>query len=411
MENANKVFESRLPDKAKRLGKKKLLIASVAILLAAALIVGLVLLLIPRTPALSYHGVTVDDEMYAFWYAMLKTEFMRAYRLSGDEHDKAEVWDLPCPREGANGRTWGEVLDDDIRRAIKLKLVSAVMYDELGLEMAENQRARVESYYDDMREYVADGSSATLRELLEEHRTTASALRRCAVFDLKSELLWYQLSLGGAQGLDDNWERGPYLDADELMAEYENYHCVKIVYINNEVYGDYINGSRVEIPLEFDGPGAQNDTDRLELDAYIENNAKGLTPEKFAEYIRRSDEAIHGEGAYPSGIYFTDRSDLTGLLETAVADAVHTVGIGDLARVETPRGVRYIYGCEKETGAYLRPESAVFFTSFFSDAAEAAITARAAAVLDEVVEYTENTEELNVYTIPYNKKFKLCTMG
>ncbi len=409
MENQNKVFESRLPAAPKK-KRKKLLIASVAAVLAVALVLTLVLLLIPKSPALTYHGVSIDSEMYAFWYSMLKTEFMRSYGLSGSTHDKAAVWDAPCPHEGADGKTWGEVLDADIHRAIKLKLISAVMYDELGLEMADNQRARVEAYYDDMREYVADGSASELRSLLETYGTTPSALRRCAVIDLKSELLWYQLSLGGASHMGGEDLR--YLSAEEIMKEYtENYRRVKIVYVNDSVYGSYENGNRIEIPLDFTGPGAQNDTDKQELDAYIANGK--MTPEIFETYLKKSDEEIHAAGTYPSGIYlkiFTDLSE-RGFLEKAVAEVLYSVEPGELVKVETDRGVRYLYGYPLDNAAFLREESKAFFGSLYSDAAESAITARASAELSEVTEHTENYKELNVYTIPYNKDFKLCTMG
>ena len=409
MENENKVFAPRRPAvSGKR--KKKILIASVAAVLAVALVLTLVLLLIPKSPALTYHGVSIDSEMYAFWYSMLKTEFMRSYGLSGTTHDTAAVWDSPCPHEGAEGKTWGEVLDADIHRAIQLKLISAVMYDELGLEMADNQRARVESYCDDMREYVADGSSSELRSLLETYGTTPSALRRCAVIDLKSELLWYQLSLGGASHMGGDDLR--YLSAEEIMKEYsENYRRVKIVYVNDSVYGSYVNGERIEIPLDFTGPGAQNDDDKKELDGYVKNG--GMTPETFDTYLKKSDEEIHAAGAYPSGIYLKMGTDLSerGFLEKAVAEALYGVEPGELVKVETSRGVRYLYGYELDNAAFLREESKAFFGSLYSDAAEGAITARAAAELSEVVEHTENYEELNVYTIPYNKGFKLCTMG
>ncbi len=410
MEHENKVFESRLPAASKK-RRKKIVIASVAAVLAVALVLTLVLLLIPKSPALTYHGVSIDSEMYAFWYSVLKTEFMRSYGLSGDIYNTAEVWDQPCPREGAEGRTWGEVIHDDVHRAIKLKLISAVMYDELGLEMADNQRTIAESYCDDMREYVADGSASELRRLLAEYGSSPAALRRCAVIDLKSELLWYHLAYGGSAGMGES-TGGGYLTTEEIVKEYtENYYRVKIVYVNNSVYGSYVNGKREEIKLDFTGPGAQNDTDKKELDGYVQNG--GMTPEIFESYLSKSDEEIHASGGYPSGIYVTLGSDLSdrGFLEKAVAEAIYGVLPGQLTRVETNRGVRYIYGYELDTGAFLREESAPFFASFYQDAAEAAITARAPAELSEVTEHTENYEDLNVYTIPYNMGFKLCTMG
>lgn len=397
METAKKVFESKLPKKRK-VSRRTLVLSAVALLLAAALIVGLVLLFRPTTPALVYQGVTVDPDMYAFWFAVLKSDFMIRHGLHG-QRDGDALWSAACPEEGNEGKTWGEVLGEEIHTAIKAKLAAAVIFDELGYEMAENQRNRVNTYYEEMLEYAADGDRDELRELMAKYRSTPAALRRCAVIDMKVEVLYSQLSLVPED-----------MSTEELVAYYTStYTRAKIVYINNEHEGVWENGVRVEYPLNLEGVGARNDDDKRELDRYVEGG--GMTEALLAPYLERSDEGLHSEMAYPSGIYATLRSELA-LLEPEVANAVVLATPGSFVRVDTENGVRYVLGCALDTGAYTRAESAVFFSGFYAGAADAAITERAKARLSEIEEFPENYGDRNIFTIPHSDgKLKLCGMG
>lgn len=392
----DRVFEPKLPKKKMSKKKKTLVISITAGVLSLALVLGLCLLLIPSDPALSYHGVTLDREMYAFWFSMLKRDFMLRYGLTS-ANDTAEAWAKVCPREDAGGKTWGELLNEEITEGIKQKLVAAVTYDELGLAMTAGQRRRVDEYYSDMLEYVADGEKSVLKEQLAVFQTSAAALKKCAVLDLKAELLYYHLALNKGAGMGEN-ESDLYLKTAELNSYYlDNYTRVKIVYLNNDSTGN----------------GPTND-DRALLDRYY-NKEEGftMTEAKFDEFVSRSDEALHGSDAYPSGIYATISSELEedGFLEDAVATAVRSARPGDLLKVETDAGVRYVYGYALDSAAYLREESAVFFSDFFEGAARRALTERSAAKAAEVEVIPEGVEGITVETVPVNTKFRLCTMG
>ncbi len=398
MKDTQKVFEPKLKKKKMSKGKKTVLISVTAAVLAVALIVGLALLLAPAEPALSYHGITLDKEMYAFWFSVLKSDFMIRYGLSSRQ-DTPEHWARVCPLEGADGRTWGEILNAEIAEGVKRKLVAAVLYDELGLTMTEGQRRRVNEYYSDMLEYVADGDKGELRELLSTYKTSIGAMKRCAVLDLKAELLYHHLALSGASGMGTT-ESERYLTTAELNSYYlDNYARVKIVYINNDETG-------------ISGVGARNDADKAELDSYCDANGRDLTEALFDEYVARSDEALHGEEAYPNGVYATINSELEegGFLEDAVAEAVRGATPGHLQRVETEAGVRYVYGYALDSGAYLREESKVFFGDFFEGAARKALEARSAASSRDVEVFAEAIRDLTVETVPLNLKFRLCTM-
>ncbi len=393
--NTNRVFEPRLPKKRMSKRKKTVLISLLAALLLAALVVGLCLLFAPPPPVISYHGIRMDAEMYAFWFSVIKNELMRpsAYNIPSTKATPA-FWASACLREDANGRTWGEYMRDAINEAISLKLIAAVMYDELGLTMADGQRERVRSYYDDLLAYAAEGDKATMSRLLETYKTSKGALERCAVLDMKAELLYYQLGLNKGAGMGTT-EEGLYLKTSELTSYYlAHYSRVKIVYIN-DASGD-----------------ATNAADKAALDAHWQNNT--MTEALFDEFVARSDEGLHGEGAYPSGIYVNGQQDLTenGFLEAAVADEVYTAAPGNFLKIKTDAGWRYIYGYALDGSAFLRPESEIFFADFFMDAAALAITNRAKAELDKIEIHDEQAlSAITAEAIPHNVHFKPCTMG
>ncbi len=397
--NSTPLFPPKTAPKRRR--RPTLLISLLAILCLLAVTAGLLLALLPRVPAaLSYKGISVDRDMYAFWYATLKSDFMVRH---GIKTDNDATWSTACPLKEHSGKTWGEVLGTEIHEAIRLKLAAAMLYDEMGLSMATGQSARVSSYLDDLLEYAADGKRDKLREILSYYRTTERAVKKCAAYDLKAELLYYYLAL----------DNGEHLETEELVAYYQKaYTRVKVVYINDSVYGSYENGERTEVPLDFiSGPGAQNGEDEAALDAHLVNGT--VTEAAFEEFLARSDEGLHDEGAYPHGIYSTLGQQLwqTGFLDKSVAEAAYGLEAGVLRKVTTERGVAFLLGYALDTGSYVREESAVFFSDFFSRAAEEAVTARAAALLPEIEEHPEAFAELTVFTVPHNKgELWLCSM-
>ena len=345
-------------------GKKKILLASVAVLLILALCVGLVLLFVPRDPALTFRGVSVDSEMYAFWFSMLKTDFMRRHGIRSTE-DVAATW---ATKSDVEGKTWGQLLNEEISEAIKLRVVAAMLYDELGLQMTTSQKKSIQEYYQDMLTYVADGDKGKMETLTEKYGTSAAAIKRCAAFDLKADLLYYHLSL----------ENGKGLTAEELISYYTKNYCrVKVVYINND-YKAIVDesGVRVETALT-ELEQAANAQQKAALDAYFADEAsegvsyatEDITAEIFETYLAGSDEALHSEGVYPNGLYVTRILDLVtpGLLEEKVYLEALDMKEGDLVRVETESGVRYLLGYALDTAPYNRTESEVFFSNFFPE--------------------------------------------
>lgn len=404
METAKKVFEPKRRSAERKLPWKRIVIAAVALLLIVALTVGLILAFRPRELVVSYRGVGLDAEMYGLWYTILKNQFMMKNGFTSQD-DTAATWDKPCILEGKTDKTWGEVLDAEIREAIKIRLVAAALFDEMGFTLTSGQRARIKSYYNNMVEYKADGDAGEMKRILAKYGSSPSAAGRTAVLDMKADLLYYHMALGKTE----------YMTTEEINSYYrENYYRVKIVYINEEYYRDLVNGEWVEVPFDNNpivGPHVSNSADLAALDGYyFGDGVPGGTPDEklavFEDLLSRSDEGLHAESAYPSGLYLDGKTDYSrsGLLEKEVAASLlqDPPAPGELRRVETEDGVRFIMGYPLDV-AYNREESKVFFTHFFDDVAELAVTARARARLADV-KVDMGDHKLDMYTIPWNDK-------
>jgi len=385
--------------------RKRIVLSAVALLLVAAMVAGAILLFLPSDPVLKYGGVTVTREMYAFWFSVLKKEFMLRYDIYGNEDNPAS-WSEPSKVEG---KTKGELIEEEVDRAIRLKLVSAVMYDEMGFATASSQRDTVKSYYEETLELVANGDKDALEEIAAKYGTTVKAIKKCAALDLKAELLHAYMSS----------ETGAGMTATELHTFYvNNYTRFKVVYLNKSVRGSLNDeGERVETALTEPEKVRREQWD-AELAAYLDGGVREgeMTAAIFDEYVKNSDEDLHIEATYPNGLYTSWYISLsgTGLLEEEVIEEVGYLTEGGLERVETDDGVRYIFGYPLLTAPWNEDSESnlsEFFVNFRSSAAAYTLTKKAEALLAEVREYPENAEGISVNTIPYNVEIKLCTAG
>lgn len=375
-------------------------ISLIAGLLAIVLLAG-VLILIPKNPVLRYGGVSVTDEMYAYWFSLYKEQRMIGNSIYGYQDTDPATWDAPSDVEGL---TVGEKITAEIHNDIKMKLVAAVLYDKLGAKSPISQRAYVREHIREMTDYRADGSRAELKALAEKYGTTVKAIKKCAAIDLKAELYFKYLEDTSTGEMSNT----------EMHAFYtNNYKRFKVLYLNSEVKGTMENGQRVETPLTEAEKTARAAID-LELKTYLFNgeNVGKMTAEKFDEYLKNSDEGLHAEGAYPDGLYVSRYNSLgEGVLEDEVIEEVAYLHVNELLRVTTDKGVRYIFHYPLLTAPYNSAHLQEFFYSFTANAAAYTVAARVTAELGDVKEFPENRQDITVYTIPYNTDFEFCRIN
>ncbi len=379
---------------------KVILIALVALVLVAAIVLTTVLLLLPKNPVLKYGGLTVTSEMYAFWFSITKTDMMLKYGIKSYE-DTAATWDSPSDVEG---KTWGELLTEEVDRSIRLRLIAAAMYDSLGLASAYSQKEIVKDYCDDMLQLKAGGDKDAYRALCEKYGTTERAIKKCAALDVKAELMYEYLALRTGGGLTNT----------EMHTFYVNhYDRFKVLYLNKTVRGEMVDGKREETPLT-EVERANTAKWDAELEEYLGGGAKEgeMTEEIFETYLKNSHEALHAEGGYPDGLYSSRYINLrdVNVLEDKVVEELAYLKEGELLRVETEDGVRYIYGYHLLTAPYNNAAFEEFFLNFHASAAVYTLAQRASAELARVKTYEENLATDLIYRIPHNFLFDFCAV-
>lgn len=372
---------------------KRLLIAGIALLLALLLALGGFLLFRREKAVFSYHGVALTAEMYHFWFSSLKTDYMVTYGLRSDTES---TWQAPCTVTGEEGKTWGEFLTERIDEAIKAKLVAGVLFDRMGVTMGSADRAKIAQYLEDEYEYATNGDREAFALLLEKYHTTESALKQCAILELKAELLYSYLYGNEGQSMTVG-EKEDYFKA--------HYKRVKILYLNE--------GEKTVLK---DGGGTEKEQFTVEDWTFYTNTEKELSPligedsalteARFDELIKSSHEPLHA--IYEGGVYIYDKAtddvNFTNMIGgEAVEKAAKEVKVGELRRVETADGVRFVFGYELDYAPYLKSINADFFTDFLSDAAGEALNNRVKAELSSVTVH-EGTyaKRVPIEDLPYN---------
>ncbi len=372
---------------------KRLLIAGIALLLALLLVGGGFLLFRREEAVFSYYGVPLTLDMYHFWFSSLKTDYMVTYGLRSDSE---ATWRAPCTVKGQEGRTWGEFITERIDEAIKAKLVAGVLFDRLGVTMGSADRAKISEYLEGEYEYAANGDREAFSLLLEKYHTTEDALRQCAILELKAELLYSYLYGNGGQSMTVG-EKEDYFKA--------HYKRVKVLYLNEEK----------KVVLKEGGGTEEKDLNAMEIyenqaaDAALsllvgENST--LTEARFDEYIARSNEPLHA--IYEGGVYIYDKAvtdvNFTNMIGgEAVEKAAKEVKVGELRRVETADGVRYVFGYTLDYAPYLKSANADFFTDFLPDAAGDALNGRVEAEISAVTVNGEHyAKRVPIEALPYN---------
>ncbi len=372
--------------------RKNRLRAALAAAVALALLALSLVLFLPRRPAVfSYRGLSVDGEMYAFWFSVLKKDYMVRYGISGTK-DTPEFW----AEAGEGGVTNGDLLTAKIDEAIKAKLVAASLFDRGGFSLSSLQRTAVNTYLDEQIANAGGGDRAALETVAAEYGTTVDALKRCALIDAKAELLYSYLYKYDGSGL-------PAADKESYYRS--TYRRVKILYLNKEIrYSLDAGGNKTETRLTEPEKYARAQTDAA-LSALLPG---GVTEEVFDGYLATSDEALHV--AYPSGLYLYDGIDLSPVLpEAAVLEAALSLEAGQAVRVETEEGVRYLLGYALDAGAYDAKANADFFPGFTLDAARVAINRLVAESVDKVTVHEETKANYSIVDIPYNYVIKPLT--
>lgn len=285
---------------------KRILFVTLAVILAAAALGGLLRLLLPSSAAvLRYEGKTLREDAYAYLFSCYKYEYLVAYKHLGIE-DSDAGWSA---LDEASGKTYDKAFGDAIEKEIALRFVASVLFDKAGASLSGAELSHVESTLSDMEEYSYGGPM--YKQLKARYGVSKSTVKRVALYEAK-----YKALLSYRFGSDYG---GVFAAAyrDELEAFYKaHYKRYNFVYLSDE----------------------KNAKAQEDLRAAV---AGGIAEITFTGWESEYSETPVTE-SYPNGIYLYDGMRYDGAFSAELLSAFRTLSEGEVVELRN----------EKNDGSY-----------------------------------------------------------
>ena len=348
--------------------KKKIVIAAVSVFLALALTVSLLcIFLLGGSPAVTFRGVEISEEVYAYWQSQFKYRYMAS--VNGARDDRS-YWSAVFDPE--TGRTNGENCREFIDSMVRQIMTASAFFDEAGMTVTDAQRSALDQSLEEAVEYRFDGDEDAFESALRAIGSSRRAVQIAILHEHKAQAYMNSLSL----------------DAQQKEAYYvNNYVRVQLYFLSTTV--DYYvdeNGDRV---TEVDEDGNVVDrTDPLTpeekaakeerilylqttLDAWSDDMTPTEREQAFLD-LTSLDNEDRNAGDYPSGYSFAPKANFTqqfaAVHPEVVEAALSLKNIGEYTSVEADGGVWLILRCAFEPAGYEAQDSQDFFGDFLEDA-------------------------------------------
>ncbi len=360
----------------KKLSPYALLAIIVAAAVVALLIAAALFSVASPSAVMSYEGITVDEEMYCFWFSYYKMQVMSAYGIKGTS-DTEKFWQT----EMENGVTYGEYFTEIIDDRIKTKVITSYMFDALGAQLPDYGIEEINDYLEATLDYVADGDKKEFDRIAEKYHTSYNAVKKVASFDYKAELL-FSLMYGD----------GSYATKEQKDNYYnENYSRVKVIFINTKTKTVEEDGKSYTVAL--------TDAEIIEKLTLAESVEEKLTKgADIADLIPiYSDEAASTH--YENGFYLSLKSDYP---VTEVIEASLALSVGEWTRVESDYGIHFISRLPLDEEGYSNKDNSDWFASFDSDVAMTEFDKKILSAIDEVKVNEKNKSKWTIENIKYN---------
>jgi len=352
----------------------------------------------PKMMQLGDSKITLN--LFYFYLSRMKGTYCATYGISATDDSH---WDAVMD---SSGKTYNEYYTEFVLNEVKNLLAAVHLFDELGLELTDDELDQIDEEIQRMIDEEAEGSKSKFNNILADYGANVAVLREAYIIEKKVERLKTHLygvngeTIGGEmyeKYYQDNYARFKHI----LFTTFE------YVYETDE-YGDaiyYANSSTQErLYKKTDFPNGQDefgntifmtseeknhisyntekDTRRRKTD---ENGKYKTTPVSEAKYnqilvdvklthekLTKGSYAIFDEvladhnslyeydEAYPNGYYVTKVSDTAW---EALRDKVFTMQVGEIAEVETEFGIHIVMRYGLEESGYDKSENKDFFIS------------------------------------------------
>ncbi|MBQ4324271.1 MAG: hypothetical protein IJC29_00605 [Clostridia bacterium] len=282
--------------------RKRLCLILVACLLLVALTLGVIGLARQSHRVLSFHSVSISDNLYAYWQARYRYEYLTLYRGEGAS-DTAEFW--ASVKDAETGVTYGEDLRQMVDLYVARIAMGSYLFDAAGYTVSDQMRAALEEAMENRLRAVFSSDEDTFNEMAAPYGFDYKTARRAAIHETKANLL------------------ASYAVADATQTDaYFREHYVRVGILR--ISPDHVGGA-----------GA--------LSLIREGLAAGATEEAFLAWA--SDPTLNDTGTTNSntgGYYFAEDSayygDYASTLPTVAEAALSLSQAGDWCEVSVADG-------------------------------------------------------------------------
>ncbi len=378
---------------------KKIKIASISVLIAAAIILGTLSLLFSlgvigsKNTVYSYGSTDISTEVYCYLASYYKMRFISQNKQEYGAVDTPEFWASVCEEE--DGKTFGEILREGVDDYVKRIAVSAELYDINSGGISSVDKQEIENAVNDILKYRADGSKSTFNEMTEKYGFDFRAFQEATVLMYKS---------GYLKNVLYGYEGSSLYYLSELCDEYYNaeFARVLIVFIRTDtkVVTDE-DGNSVTVPM--------TDEDVAKAEALVEEIASHADDDTVSEeYIRYCIEEYDesgGTGEYYFSIYNTAAYQYyTEVSEGAVTAALE-MEPGELRVEDGKYGKHIVYKLPLTAQGYKNLDNEYFFEDFYKDAADYFTEKTVSEQLVNVTADTENLSKIDPVLLPAQSEF------
>jgi len=303
--------------------KKKLIFSILSAVLAAALVLGVIFAVAPKSPtALKYGSNKLRENEYSYWFACAKYHYLVSVR--GLE-DTPEGW----AKQMADGVSYDSYFKEAIDREIAMRFVAASLFDASGATLSDTDRLAVENAATELLTYTYGEDAHDY--LKDTYGIDAKIMKRIGIYEVKYQAYMKHLFGSDYSGIYAVEYR------EEVDAFYRaNYARYSVIYLSDEKSGEK----------------------QTDLEAKL---AEGMTEADFTAFAKAHSENKAMEN-YPNGIYLYASADYSDVFSKELLEAIaeaKTAGAYAVRRDVNDKGSYYVMRYALDDAPYLSEDTGV----------------------------------------------------
>lgn len=168
----------------------------VAVLVVAAIALTIVLGVSSAQRVLSFRGIRVDRDLYAYWQARYRYEYLQVNAPAG-AYDTEGFWNSVM--DETTGMTYGEDCEAQTQTRVLRIVTAAYLFDTSGLTLTDPQRQTIADGLNDLLTYRFDGDEKKFDEAAKPYGFSFSDVKKAYLYEYKAVNLPGHITLSDEQ--------------------------------------------------------------------------------------------------------------------------------------------------------------------------------------------------------------------